>query len=195
MRRRGLPLGHELRGSLPVLGPRAEKPLAAPGGGLHAAGFQAARNHAPDGGEALHLHRQLHHASAAPGNRSPYLKEPSSPSPALISRTLLLGTIPAPGAPPPLVFFSPCFSTFLRVPQPTFSPPCQGGFGSGALPIGVEPRSLLCRAALSPPLSPPRSRERPLSPKCSLAARSCHAEPVPGDALLSSGSSGGKNGI
>lgn len=107
MRRRGLPLGHELRGSLPVLGPRAEKPLAAPGGGLHAAGFQAARNHAPDGGEALHLHRQLHHASAAPGNHSPYLKEPSSPSPALISCTLLLGTIPAPGAPPPLVFFPP----------------------------------------------------------------------------------------
>lgn len=125
MRRRGLPLGHELRGSLPVLGPRAEKPLAAPGGGLHAAGFQAARNHAPDGGEALHLHRQLHHASAAPGNRSPYLKEPSSPSPALISRTLLLGTIPAPGAPPPLVFFfplflhlPPCSPTNLLTPLP-----------------------------------------------------------------------------
>lgn len=124
MRRRGLPLGHELRGSLPVVSSGAEKSLAASGSGLHAPGFQAARNHAPDRGETLHLHRQLHHASAAPGNH-PYLTEPSTPSPALLSPA---SCYLAANLPLCLLLFSVShFFTFLCVPQPTFSPPCPGG--------------------------------------------------------------------
>lgn len=126
VRRRGLPLGHELCGSLPVVGLHAEKPPAAAGSGLHAPGVQAARNHAPDRGEALHLHRQLHHAAAAPGNH-PYL-QPSASSPArFISCILLLGSTLASMSPPVLFF------PFLHLPlrsSTTLLCPCPGGCGA-----------------------------------------------------------------
>jgi len=109
VRRRGLPLGHELCGSLPVISLRSEKSPAAPGSGLHAPGFQAARNHAPDRRETLHLHRQLHHASAAPGNH-PYLKEPSTSSPALLSPASCCLAAYLPLSPPLL------FLPFLHLP-------------------------------------------------------------------------------
>lgn len=124
MRRRGLPLGHELRGSLPVICPHAEKSLAASGSSLHAPCFQAARNHAPDRGETLHLHRQLHHTSAAPG-KHPYLREPSTSSLALLSPASCYLAAYLPQC-LPLFSFSHFF-TFPGVPHPTFSPPCPSG--------------------------------------------------------------------
>lgn len=161
MRRRGLPLGHELRGSLPVISPHAEKSLAASGSGLHAPGFQVARNHAPDRGETLHLHRQFHHASAAPGNH-PYLKEPSTPLTALLSPAscYLAAYLPLCLL---LLSFSHFF-TFLCVPHPTSSPRWVRCLLVETSPSWADTRSLLWEAALSPP----GCRESSLCLKCSL---------------------------
>lgn len=61
MWRRSVSLGHELCGSLLVLCPHPQKPLATPGSRLHAFGFQVARDHAFKCTETLHLHRQFHY--------------------------------------------------------------------------------------------------------------------------------------
>ena len=62
-----LPAGHELLGPLPVHRAHQEGTSPAAGSGLHVPGLQDEGNHPPDGGEALHIHRQLHLARPAAG--------------------------------------------------------------------------------------------------------------------------------